>query len=30
MASNKFEFESSYRLLESKLEELKQLSETLD
>jgi len=30
MASNKFEFESSYRLLESKLEELKQLSETLE
>ena len=30
MANNKFEFESSYRLLESKLEELKQLSETLE
>lgn len=30
MASNKFEFESAYRLLEGKLEELKQLSETLN
>lgn len=30
MANSKFEFESTYRLLEGKLEELKQLSETLN
>ncbi|MEQ8201411.1 MAG: acetyl-CoA carboxylase carboxyltransferase subunit alpha [Syntrophomonadaceae bacterium] len=30
MANNKFEFEAAYRLLENKLEELKQLSETLN
>lgn len=30
MANSKFEFESNYKLLESKLEELKQLSITLD
>jgi len=30
MARNKFEFEASYRLLESKLEELKELSVTLN
>ncbi|NLN88074.1 MAG: acetyl-CoA carboxylase carboxyltransferase subunit alpha [Syntrophomonadaceae bacterium] len=30
MANNKFEFEAAYRLLENKLEELRQLSETLE
>lgn len=30
MANNKFEFEAAYRMLENKLEELRQLSETLE